>query len=120
MDEKEDPTIYKVVETGKHSIPQSSHSGPYPLSFAQQRLWFLEQLEPGSSTYNIPRAFRISGALNEDVLHRVLTAIVDRHESLRTTFTATEKEPVQVIAQRGQLPMPVVDLRQVPTAAREA
>ncbi len=92
----------------------------FPLSFAQQRLWFLDQLEPGGSTYNTPRALRIRGDLNREVLHQALSAIVNRHESLRTTFATMGGEPVQVIADRGELPMPLKDLGEIPTAERAA
>ncbi|HEX2077383.1 MAG TPA: amino acid adenylation domain-containing protein, partial [Longimicrobium sp.] len=71
--------------------------GPPPLSFAQQRLWFLEQLEPGGSAYNIPVALRLRGALEVVVLERALAEIVRRHEPLRTTFADAEGGPVQLI-----------------------
>jgi len=110
----------RVVQEPAPPLEPVSRSGQLPLSFAQQRLWFLDQLEPGSPTYNIPQALRISGALDIEILRRAVAAIVHRHESLRTTFAATEKEPVQVIANVGDPPMPVVDLREIPTAEREA
>ena len=71
--------------------------GNPPLSFAQQRLWFLEQLEPGSIAYNIPSAFRLSGPLDVSALEQSLAEIVRRHEVLRTTFAAVDGEPIQVI-----------------------
>src|SRR6266542_2212419 len=67
-------------------IPRDSIRGVAPLSFAQQRLWFLDQLAPGNPFYNMPRAYRIRGALRPDILRRALSAIVSRHEALRTTF----------------------------------
>ena len=69
-----------------------------PLSFAQQRLWLLDRLDPGSPVYNVPRALRLVGALNLDALSRSLTEIVRRHEALRTTFPIIDEQPVQSIA----------------------
>src|SRR5689334_22924159 len=71
--------------TGVDSIRRVSRSGPVPLSFAQQRLWFLDQLEPGLVAYNMPAAVRLAGSLDVAVLTRSLNEIVRRHESLRTT-----------------------------------
>jgi amino acid adenylation domain-containing protein len=93
---------------------------PLPLSFAQQRLWFLDQLEPGSWAYNVSRGVRLRGALDRRALHRALTAVVCRHEILRTRYTASEGEPVQVIDPAGEVPLPLVDLTALPVAAREA
>ncbi|MCA1585300.1 MAG: condensation domain-containing protein, partial [Acidobacteria bacterium] len=81
-----------------------------PLSFPQQRLWWLDQLEPGNSTYNVPRAIRMRGALNVDALEYALDTIVARHESLRTTFALdADGSPVQLIAASEPVAMPVVD-----------
>ena len=68
-----------------------------PLSFAQQRLWFLDQLAPNNPFYNSPRAVRLEGRLDLDVLERVINEIVRRHEVLRTRFEVEDGEPVQVI-----------------------
>ncbi|MFP2935066.1 condensation domain-containing protein, partial [Pyxidicoccus sp. 3LG] len=65
-------------------LTRASRDGNLPLSFAQQRLWFLDQLEPGSTFYNVPIVLTLSGALAEDVLERSFQALVRRHESLRT------------------------------------
>jgi amino acid adenylation domain-containing protein len=70
----------------------------FPATCAQQRLWYLDQVEPGSTTYNIPRAFRLTGELRVDALEGSLRAIVRRHETLRTTLQLREGSPVQVIA----------------------
>lgn len=91
----------------------------FPASFAQQRLWFLDQLEPGDHTYNIPVAVRLRGALDVAALSASFNEVVRRHESLRTTFTATEGEPVQVVAESLSLELPVLDLRDQPEADRE-
>src|SRR6185503_12395376 len=90
------------------------------LSFAQQRLWFLDQFQPDSPFYNMPFALRLTGPLDVDVLHRCLVAIVDRHDSLRTTFTTIDGEPYQVIAPTLALPLPLYDLQDTPAASREA
>ncbi|HVR99074.1 MAG TPA: amino acid adenylation domain-containing protein, partial [Thermoanaerobaculia bacterium] len=87
--------------------------GGLPLSFAQQRLWFLDQLEPGSVAYNVPTAVRLSGELSVGLLMWVFAEVVRRHEALRTTFTSREGKPVQVIAPL-RIELPVVDLSQVP------
>jgi amino acid adenylation domain-containing protein len=83
----------------------------FPTSFAQQRLWFLDQLEPGSPTYNMPGTIRLKGTLNIDALHKTLNEIVARHESLRTTFSVVDEQPVQVISPSLSIDLPVQDLR---------
>ena len=91
-----------------------------PLSFAQQRLWFLDQLQLGTPGYNIAGAYRLSGQLHIAALEHSLNEIVRRHESLRTTFTTIGKQPMQVITPVLRLPLPVVDLRCIPTFRQEA
>jgi amino acid adenylation domain-containing protein len=93
---------------------------PLPLSFAQQRLWFLDQLEPGSCLYNVPSSIRMSGALHVEALQQSLAALVARHEVLRTTFTSREGTPLQVIAPEAALELPVIDLTSLPAEEREA
>src|SRR3954471_12648044 len=70
---------------------------PIPASSGQRRLWFLEQMEPGSPLYNIPYLVRLSGPLNEAALDRALGAVVERHETLRTNFIPVGSEPTQVV-----------------------
>ncbi|HEX2568766.1 MAG TPA: MupA/Atu3671 family FMN-dependent luciferase-like monooxygenase [Polyangia bacterium] len=72
-------------------------NGPVPLSFAQQRLWFLEQLEPGQATYNVPMALRLRGRLDRALLEHSFATLAERHESLRTVFHEEDGRPVQVI-----------------------
>jgi len=89
------------------------------LSFAQQRLWFFDQLEPGLSAYNTPAAVRLKGPLNLAALEQSLNEIVQRHESLRTTFGKVEGRPTQVIAPTLTIKLPIVDLRNLPASERE-
>ncbi|XHX79763.1 MAG: amino acid adenylation domain-containing protein [Stenomitos frigidus ULC029] len=90
-----------------------------PLSFAQQRLWFLDQLVPENPFYNMPAALQLQGTLNLQVLKQSFEAIVQRHETLRTTFATVDGQPTQIIAPGFHLHLPVIDL-QVPTAERDA
>src|SRR5713226_6061232 len=82
----------------------------FPATFGQQRLWFLEQLQPGSTSYLIPWSLRINGKLNAEALERSLDEIVRRHEILRTTFTWKDGASVQVVGGELPVPMPVLDL----------
>jgi len=90
-----------------------------PLSFAQERLWFLDRLVPGSPVYNIPILVRLRGRLSWPALAASLTEVAARHESLRTTFSTMEESPVQVIAPALRLAPPVVDLAGLPSERRE-
>ncbi len=93
-------------------IPRQSRAKEsFPLSFAQQRLWFLNNYEPESPEYNIPQAFRIEGELDPEVMQRALREIVRRHETLRTTFRSVEGEPEQIIAQVVDMEVPYLDVR---------
>ena len=90
-----------------------------PLSFAQQRLWFLDQLEPGSTVYNVAGAVRLREMLDVAALEQSIHEIIGRHESLRTTFAMLEGEPVQIIAPSLSVPLLVVDLTDHPESERE-
>jgi acyl carrier protein len=92
------------------SIPTSLRDQSVPLSFAQQRLWFLDQLSPGSPVYNIPVAHRLSGPLDVAALERSLNEIIRRHETLRTIFATVDGQPAQIIAPAWTLSLPLVDL----------
>ncbi len=92
----------------------------FPVSFAQQRLWFLDQLEPGSPFYNLPQVISIKGSLNVDALQRTLNEIVNRHESLRTTFSAGPDGPTQIVAKTATITVPVIDLSSVPASEHDA
>ena len=101
-------------------LPRAGGRGePRPLSFAQQRLWFLDQLEPGSPLYNMPVALRVEGPLDPRVLALTLGEIVRRHEALRTVFVLRDDSPVQVIQPAAPFPLPVVDLAALSPEARE-
>ncbi len=90
-----------------------------PLSYAQQRMWFLDQWKPDSSLYNIPGAWRLRGPLDVGALRQSLQTIVQRHEVLRTRFKAVADEPVQVIDPTAVVELPVIDLSALPDAERE-
>jgi amino acid adenylation domain-containing protein len=98
---------------------RSKKTKAYPLSYAQQRLWFVDQLEPGSSAYIIPRLLRLKGQLNQQALNRSLEEIVRRHEILRTSFVVHEGIPLQRISAEAELRVEEIDLRSIPEAERE-
>ncbi|MDP2625480.1 MAG: amino acid adenylation domain-containing protein, partial [Candidatus Rokubacteria bacterium] len=101
------------------SIPRRADQAPAPLSFGQRRLWFLGQIDPESAAYNIPWAVRLRGSLDVDALRETLTAIVARHEVLRTSFDEVAGDPMQVIARECAVELPVIDLGAVTEAERE-
>ncbi|WP_375502639.1 amino acid adenylation domain-containing protein [uncultured Nostoc sp.] len=91
-----------------------------PLSFAQQRLWFLAQLEPCTVAYNMSTAFQLTGLLNVTVLEQSIVAIVNRHEVLRTTFLVVDGQPRQVIAEKVAWKLPIINFEEIPLQQREA
>jgi amino acid adenylation domain-containing protein/FkbM family methyltransferase len=91
-----------------------------PLSFAQRRLWFWDQLEPGSPRYNLTHAFRLSGPLNADALEQSIGEIVRHHEIMRTTFPVIDREPTQLIHPTATIKPILLDLGHLPEAEREA
>src|SRR4051812_20172481 len=93
------------------SIPRVARDRHLPLSFAQQRLWFLDQLTPASPVYNIWEIVRLKGPLDLSALEWSLSEIVRRHESLRTVFPSHEGQPVQVISPASAFPLSIVDLQ---------
>jgi amino acid adenylation domain-containing protein len=109
------------------SIPLTSRKAPekrreafvFPASFAQRRLWFLHQLDPNNSVYNIPAPMRIASPVDVKTLRRSLQEIVRRHEALRTTFSAVDGEPVQVVALSGDFNLDIFDLGYLPEGERE-
>src|SRR2546421_11554411 len=84
-----------IVVPQAQGIPRRAIPGPCQLSFAQQRLWFFNQLQPNSPIYNDPSAVRLVGPLDVAAIAQSLNAIVRRHEALRTTFAAVEGQPLQ-------------------------
>ncbi|HYH81021.1 MAG TPA: amino acid adenylation domain-containing protein, partial [Longimicrobium sp.] len=126
----EGPTVaelgVRVEEMRRAGLPvlpavvPAERTGALPLSFAQERLWFIDRLEPGSAVYNVPVAWRLGGALDEVALERSLSEIVRRHEVLRTVFREADGSPVQVIAPFGGFALPVEDLSGPGEADREA
>jgi amino acid adenylation domain-containing protein len=125
----ERPTVASVAEAVEASFREEqktfapplvpvSREGEWPLSFAQQRLWFLDQLQFGNTLYNMHAALKLTGALDLPVFERSLSEIVRRHESLRTTFVAVDGQPTQVIHPAMPLSLPVTDLTEVAEAER--
>src|SRR4028119_73005 len=100
-------------------ILPASRDKDLPLSFAQQRLWFLNQLEPNSCAYNMPAAYRLTGQLNITALEQSLNEIIRRHEVLRMTFPAVDGQPSQAITPSITLTLPLTDLGEHPETERE-
>jgi len=100
-------------------LPPQLRQGELPLSFAQQRIWLLDQIEPGGAAYNLPTALRLTGEVSAARLERIFAEVIRRHEALRTTFPAREGRPVQVVDPAAPPRLPVVDLSALPAAARE-
>jgi hypothetical protein len=113
-------TLLQQLQGAQHdAIVPAARTEPLPLSFAQQRLWFLDQMAGARTAYNIPLAFRLEGVLQPQALHQSLAAIMQRHESLRTTFALQAEQPVQIIQPVGALPWTqrtLVDVADVETA----
>jgi amino acid adenylation domain-containing protein len=117
------PLVEQVLrgEHGKEIPPllPASREGQLPLSFAQQRLWFLDQLEPGGTAYNIPVAIQLSGAVSIEALGNSLGEIMRRHEALRTTFHIQEGEPVQIIEPAMPFYLPLTELNGLSSEIQE-
>ncbi len=103
----------------RQSSREQSQTKYAAMSFAQQRLWFFDQLAPGTPLYNVPSAYRLKFPVDRDALLRTLNEIVRRHESLRTTFSTRNGSPVQVIHSELPLDLSVEDLRTIAEAERE-
>src|ERR1700712_1030259 len=92
------------------TIPSTERTGPLPLSFSQQRLWFLNELRPGDPAYNSELPLRLVGPLDIPALTKALQGLLTRHESLRTTFDEVDGRGVQIVQPAYELPLPLVDL----------
>lgn len=101
-------------------LPVAREGNAFLLSFAQERLWFLNQLAPDDTSYIVPLAFRITGPFNPKALEQGLNEVIRRHEILRTTFTTINDQPLQIIAPQLTLKLPIVDLRVVAEPERSA
>jgi amino acid adenylation domain-containing protein len=101
-------------------ISRRKISGPAALSFAQERLWFLEQLEPSSTGYNLCRAWRLAGCLNVAALESSLNQILRRHDVLRSAIQFADGRPLQSVQPPVEFKLKIVDLQQTPEADREA
>ncbi|MEG4404815.1 amino acid adenylation domain-containing protein [Microcoleus sp. MON2_D5] len=113
--------LEKLAEAPKiASIQPVSRLQNLPLSFAQERLWFFDQLEPGNPFYNLCGAVRITGQLNAEALRQSIEKIIDRHEVLTTAFVAVEGQPIQVVVAAGDWTLPLIDLSDRSPDDREA
>ena len=102
--------LAKLLAKKQNGSQQTRTVQKFPLSFAQQRLWFINQLQPGQTVYSIPAALRLQGSLQVELLQRCLNEIMARHEILRTQFIAEAGEPFQVVQPQQSVPLPVIDL----------
>ena len=112
----------KVRASSIPRVPRAALSDPqrFPVSFAQQRLWILERLEPNSAAYNIPITLRLNGSLNIAALETALSQVVRRHEVLRTEYHTENGEAVQIVNPPAPVPVTLADLIHVPSAERDA
>jgi amino acid adenylation domain-containing protein len=125
----EAPTIAELAECVEHLTISGDALPPVrrvprdralPLSSAQRRLWFLNQLDPDSPYYNIPMALRMSGTLDVEAMRRAFNEIVNRHEVLRTTYVTQGDTPVQIIHPEMLIDLPVVDMTHIPAEQQDA
>ena len=124
LSREEKKALFDILRK-KKEVPRpigrrATSAGPFPLSFAQERLWFVEQLFPGLPAYNICGIFRLSGLLDSGLLSRAVDEIVRRHGSLRTVFTEEDGQPMQHLLPPRPVPFPLIDLRALPAPVREA
>ena len=108
-----------ISRARRRKIEPTSLGDNPPLSFGQEQLWFLNELQPGSPVYNISKAHRLRGYLEVNALTQSLNEIIRRHAVLRTTFFSASERPIQVIAPSVHLDVPVLDLRELPVQDRK-
>jgi HAD superfamily phosphatase (TIGR01681 family) len=117
--ERIEASLRGKVDSAAPPLVPIPRTGAVPVSYAQQRLWFIDQLEPGNPIYNIPQMIRLRGKLNVEALENSLNTIIQRHEALRTTFDTVDGQPVQVIAPTTILSILVTDLSHLDESQRE-
>jgi amino acid adenylation domain-containing protein len=110
----------KQQPTSPRTISPRPPGSPAQLSFAQERLWFLDQLNPNSAVFNVPLRVKLSGVIDRDALQRSVNEIVRRHEVLRTTFRNADGQPELVVSRELNVEVPLVDLTSFPESEREA
>jgi len=115
-----DAKLRRKTATRQHTLPRSGQPQAFPLSFAQQRLWFMQSLEPGSGSYNIANVVHLRGPLDVAALMWSLNEIVKRHESLRTAIVEDGDRAMQAIAANVVFPVPLFELRELSPAEAEA
>ncbi|MBW4597355.1 MAG: amino acid adenylation domain-containing protein [Brasilonema angustatum HA4187-MV1] len=107
------------LELTSPPILRRAENAQLPLSFAQQRLWFLDQLQPLGSLYNIPLTLRLFGTLNQPALEQSLQEIIHRHEALRTNFITVDGKPSQIIQTQTNWSLSIIDCEDLPTSEKE-
>ncbi|WP_437581584.1 amino acid adenylation domain-containing protein [Sorangium sp. So ce887] len=110
----------RAAPRAEHAIPRGTRTGPVPLSFAQERMWFLHRLAPESRAYNCLCPFRLTGDIHVPALDRSLRELVRRHEILRTVYTEIDGQPVQIVAEDASFRLDVADLQHLSEGEREA
>jgi amino acid adenylation domain-containing protein len=109
----------QTANAGIARIEPRTENGPCPLSFAQERLWFLDQLAPGSPVYNIVDVIRFDGEVDAKAMKRALNELVRRHEALRTIFSNRDGQPMQIVLPSLEVVLPEIDLSSIPEQSRE-
>ena len=119
--------LYQRLEPKREDAPRTQilprsreHSNVFPLSYGQQRYWFLQRLDPETAAYNVPTAVRLIGTLNVPALEQSLNEIIRRHEVLRSSFQVVDGQPVQVIAPELEMKFELINLERLPESEREA
>ena len=112
--------VVRSSSSAASAIPPRSPDSPVPLSFSQERLWFIHQMDPVTCAYNLPCGLRIEGELNVPALEKALNRIVERHEILRTAIRSVEGRPVQLVQPVQAAALPLIDLQEYPSSDRSA